>query len=169
MDSTTNTEILVYAGFWRRFAAMLIDYLILGALHMIVIVPVLGMLGIGAVASGIDAEGMSEDDQAMLFMAILIGAAILYVVLAIIGWLYYALMESSSRQATVGKIALGLRVTDLNGERITFLRATGRYFGKIISGMILYIGFIMAAFTEKRQALHDLMAECLVVSNPSQS
>ena len=61
MDSTTNTEILVYAGFWRRFAAMLIDYLILGALHMIVIVPVLGMLGIGAVASGIDAEGMSED------------------------------------------------------------------------------------------------------------
>ncbi|HRU62302.1 MAG TPA: RDD family protein, partial [Bacteroidia bacterium] len=65
--------------------------------------------------------------------------------------------------------ALGLRVTDLNGERITFLRATGRYFGKIISGMILYIGFIMAAFTEKRQALHDLMAECLVVSNPSQS
>jgi uncharacterized RDD family membrane protein YckC len=78
-------------------------------------------------------------------------------------------MESSSRQATVGKIALGLRVTDLNGERITFLRATGRYFGKIISGMILYIGFIMAAFTEKRQALHDLMAECLVVSNPSQS
>mgnify|MGYP001020493857 FL=1 len=148
---------------------MLIDYLILGALHMIVIVPVLGMLGIGAVASGIDAEGMSEDDQAMLFMAILSGAAILYVVLAIIGWLYYALMESSSRQATVGKIALGLRVTDLNGERITFLRATGRYFGKIISGMILYIGFIMAAFTEKRQALHDLMAECLVVSNPSQS
>ena len=102
-------------------------------------------------------------------MAILSGAAILYVVLAIIGWLYYALMESSSRQATVGKIALGLRVTDLNGERITFLRATGRYFGKIISGMILYIGFIMAAFTEKRQALHDLMAECLVVSNPSQS
>jgi uncharacterized RDD family membrane protein YckC len=168
MENTANASPVVYAGFWRRFAAMLIDSVILGALHMIVIVPVLGMIGIGAVTSGLDSEGLSDQDQAMLLMAMISGAAVLYGVLAVIGWLYYALMESGSRQATIGKIALGLKVTDLQGERISFLRATGRYFGKIISGMILYIGFIMAAFTERRQALHDLMAECLVVSNNPQ-
>jgi len=78
-------------------------------------------------------------------------------------WLYYALMESSKHQATIGKLALGLKVTDMNGQRISFARATGRYFGKIISGMILLIGYIMAGFTEKKQALHDIMANCLVV------
>jgi uncharacterized RDD family membrane protein YckC len=82
----------------------------------------------------------------------------------IVGWLYYALMESSVNQATLGKMALGIKVTDLDGNRISFGRATGRYFGKIVSGMILYIGFIMAGFTEKKQALHDIMASCLVVN-----
>ena len=59
-------------------------------------------------------------------------------------------------------MALGLKVTDMEGNRISFGRATGRYFGKIISGMILYIGYIIAGFTEKKQALHDIMANCLV-------
>ena len=84
--------------------------------------------------------------------------------LMIVGWLYFALMESSVNQATLGKMALGIKVTDLDGNRISFGRATGRYFGKIVSGMILYIGFIMAGFTEKKQALHDIMASCLVVN-----
>jgi uncharacterized RDD family membrane protein YckC len=72
-------------------------------------------------------------------------------------------MESSSKQATLGKLALGIVVTDLNGNRISFGRATGRYFGKIVSGMIFAIGYIMAGFTEKKQALHDMIASCLVV------
>ena len=79
-------------------------------------------------------------------------------------WLYFALMESSSKQATLGKMALGIIVTDLNGNRLSFGRATGRYFGKIISGAILMIGYIMAGFTEKKQALHDIIAGCLVVN-----
>jgi uncharacterized RDD family membrane protein YckC len=83
----------------------------------------------------------------------------------VIGWLYYAGMESSARQATVGKMALGLTVTDLSGERISFLRATGRYFAKILSAIILGIGFIMVAFTEKKQGLHDMIAGTLVVKN----
>ena len=87
----------------------------------------------------------------------------LIVVVAILGWLYFALMESSKTQATLGKMALGLKVTDLEGNRISFGRATGRYFGKIISGMIIYIGYILAGLTEKKQALHDIMASCLVV------
>jgi uncharacterized RDD family membrane protein YckC len=87
--------------------------------------------------------------------------AILLIIVAL--WLYYALMESSSKQATLGKLALGIVVTDLNGNRISFGRATGRYFGKIVSGMIFAIGYIMAGFTEKKQALHDMIASCLVV------
>jgi uncharacterized RDD family membrane protein YckC len=78
-------------------------------------------------------------------------------------WLYFAIMESSSRQATLGKMALGIVVTDISGRRISFARATGRQLGKIISGMILYIGYLMIAFTQRKQGLHDIMAECLVV------
>ena len=77
---------------------------------------------------------------------------------------YYALMESSANQATVGKMALGIRVTDLAGNRLTFGRATARHFGKIISGLTLGIGYLMVAFTPSKQALHDIMAGCLVVN-----
>jgi uncharacterized RDD family membrane protein YckC len=59
---------------------------------------------------------------------------------------------------------LGIKVTDLNGSRIDFGRATGRYFGKFISSIILFIGFIMVAFTQKKQGLHDILADCLVVN-----
>ena len=78
-------------------------------------------------------------------------------------WLYFALLESSAKQGTLGKMALGIRVTDLDGNRISFGRATGRYFAKFISAIILYIGFIMAAFTAKKQALHDIIASTLVI------
>ena len=78
-------------------------------------------------------------------------------------WIYEAAMESSSRQATVGKMALGLKVTDLKGRRVSFARATGRHFAKFISGMILLIGYIMAGFTERKQALHDMIAGTLVI------
>ena len=81
----------------------------------------------------------------------------------IVGLAYYAGMESSARQATFGKSLLGMKVTDLDGNRISFLRATGRYFAKIISAFILLIGFIMVAFTEKKQGLHDMIASTLVV------
>lgn len=82
----------------------------------------------------------------------------------LLGWLYYAGMESSERQATLGKSVMGIYVTDLNGQRISFLRATGRYFAKILSALILMIGYIMAAFTERKQALHDMLASTLVLS-----
>ena len=72
-------------------------------------------------------------------------------------------MESSEYQATLGKMLLGLKVTDLKGRRISFLRATGRHFGKILSGLILGIGFFMIAFTKKKQGLHDIITECLVL------
>ena len=78
-------------------------------------------------------------------------------------YLYYAFMESSANQATVGKIALGLKVTDTDGGRISFGRALGRTFAKILSVLTLFIGFIMAGFTDRKQALHDKIAHTLVV------
>ncbi len=80
------------------------------------------------------------------------------------GWLYFALMESSVSQATVGKMAIGARVTDLYGNRISFARATGRYFAKILSAGILFIGCVMVAFTSRKQGLHDMVAGSLVLN-----
>lgn len=148
-----------YAGFWRRFVAHVIDQIIVCIAAFVVFIPGLALLGVG-IGAGI----MEESESAIGLILAAIAAYLVAVMLIVIGqWLYYALMESSSKQATLGKLALGIVVTDLSGNRITFGRATGRYFGKIVSGMIMCIGYIMAGFTEKKQALHDIMASCLVV------
>ncbi len=105
---------------------------------------------------------MSDTETIGIIGAIFGAAMILNIVHIAIFWLYFALMESSKFQGTIGKIVLGIIVTDIDGNRISFARATGRYFGKILSGLILFIGYIMAGFTEKKQALHDMMAGTLV-------
>jgi uncharacterized RDD family membrane protein YckC len=81
----------------------------------------------------------------------------------VIAWLYFALLESSERGATVGKMAMGLRVVSNDGKRISFMNATGRYFAKILSAMIFCIGFIMIAFTDRKRGLHDMIASTLVI------
>jgi uncharacterized RDD family membrane protein YckC len=78
-------------------------------------------------------------------------------------WLYYSLFESSALQATPGKVLCGIIVTDLSGDRVSFFRASNRFFGRILSGLILGIGFLMIAFTERHQGLHDKLAGCLVI------
>lgn len=133
-----------YASFGRRLLALLIDSLVLfgiGGVVGLVLGPIL-------VESG--AEGVPEDRLAADILGLLIG------------WLYYGLMESSARQATVGKMAMGIKVTDLKGDRISFARATGRHFGKILSGLILLIGYLMMLWSPQKQTLHDLIAGCLV-------
>jgi uncharacterized RDD family membrane protein YckC len=131
----------------------------MGIVAFMLFIPGLALFGIG-IGSGM----MDESPSAIGFILAAIAAYLTAIlVILILQWLYYALMESSNKQATLGKLALGIVVTDLSGGRISFGRATGRYFGKIISGLILYIGFIMAGLTEKKQALHDIMASCLVV------
>ncbi|HAL56569.1 MAG TPA: RDD family protein [Bacteroidetes bacterium] len=149
-----------YAGFWRRFVAFLIDSTILCVVAFFFLIPALGFLGLG-----IGAGALAEDPDAAAGLIVAAIAAYFFaiVIIAIAGWLYYAIMESSAKQGTLGKMALGIVVTDMDGKRISFGRATGRYFGKILSGMILYIGYIMAGFTQKKQALHDILASCLVV------
>lgn len=155
-----------YAGFWRRFAAYIIDGFIIAFIQQIMVIPFLAIFGLSFISSsGLDFEELESSDPAALgYLVAIIGAyfsiAILMIVLQ---WLYFSLMESSKYQGTLGKIALNIKVTNYQGERITFLRATGRYFGKILSGIIFMIGFIMAGITEKKQALHDMIAETLVV------
>lgn len=100
-----------------------------------------------------------------LIIGFLFGAVETFLTLLniVVVWLYFALMESSENQATIGKAAVSIKVTDMYGDRIGFGKATGRYFGKILSTLILFIGFIMIGFNDKRQALHDQMAGTLVV------
>jgi uncharacterized RDD family membrane protein YckC len=130
----------MYAGFWRRVAAVLLDGLIIG--------------GVTAPFT----VGMSSGNRYSTTASS---------ISTVVWWLYSALMESSAKQATLGKMALGIRVTDLDGNRIGFGKATGRHFAKILSALILGIGFLMAAFTEKKQALHDILAGTLVVLGPA--
>jgi uncharacterized RDD family membrane protein YckC len=132
-----------YAGFWLRLSAALIDFLIM----TLVFIPVLALAGVGW-------EFVYNDSVA---------ASLGFVVNVVAAWLYYALFESGRWQATPGKKILELRVTDLFGNRISFGQASGRYFSKILSGLIFYIGFLMAGFTAKKQALHDKVASTLVL------
>lgn len=133
-----------YAGFWWRFVAALIDG---------VIGTVIGMV-VGAVIGFQMGSGDATIDAIK---------AVSSVVGMVVNWLYFAISESSPMSGTLGKYLLGIRVVDENGDRIGFGRATGRYFGKILSALILCVGFLMAGWTRRKQALHDMIAGCLVV------
>lgn len=137
-----------YAGFWKRFFAYVIDFALLSLVFIVV--------GIFAAAFGwIDASSSEAIEQSSAKVDILS---------ILISWGYFALMESSSKQATLGKMALSIQVTNSDGGKISFLRATVRFFAKYLSAVILLIGFIMVAFTAKKQGLHDFIAGTLVVN-----
>lgn len=143
---------VAYAGLWLRAAAYLLDSIILGF-----------AVGIFILGPLMQRAGISPDNPWVLFTGTSRQIIAINLLATMASWLYWALLESSPWQATLGKKMLGLEVTDLEGRRITFARATGRYFGKVISGLLLFIGFAMAGFTEKKQALHDMIASCLVL------
>ncbi len=151
----------LYAGFWLRFVAYIIDAIIIGIPFGAIILILLAATGILA---GVQNIHPGESPGAILA---LFGVGVIFGVIVIAfvgGWLYYAWCESSEWQATLGKKALGLYVTDMEGRRITFGRASGRFFAKLITGLIpLGIGYMLAGFTAKKQALHDMIASCLVM------
>jgi uncharacterized RDD family membrane protein YckC len=139
-----------YGGFWIRVVAAIIDAIIL----RVVVSPVgmiFGGLGMAGMMTGLPHRGVA-----------LLGGGVTFILLLFGSWLYEAFMESSSYQATVGKMIFGMRVTDLNGNRISFERATGRHFAKWLSTVTLFIGYIMVAFSDRKQGLHDLLAGTLV-------
>ena len=137
IEANESSSVVIYAGFWRRVLAYIID--------MFVLMPVAFV--------------------AFFFLALFVGPiddAVARVLGIFIAWLYYAICETSKWQGTVGKLALGLKVTNEQLQPVTFGQATGRLFGKILSS-ILFIGFLITAFTSKKQSLHDILARCLVV------
>ncbi len=136
-----TTRHLAYAGFWERWLAYAIDTIFLG---MLIVVPAM-----------IDPSFRSW----MLDNSLVFGSVCNLFVL-----LYFAGMESSASQATIGKMVMGLKVTDLDGGQISFVRALGRTGGKMLSSLFMNLGFIIAAFTGRKQALHDIVAGTLVVS-----
>src|SRR5690606_17022154 len=105
-------------------------------------------------------EAIDSDDPPAWVIAAYVGVTLLYYVAA---GLYYSLMESSRNQATLGKMALGIKVVDRGGDRLSFPHALGRWFAASLSYLTLYIGFLLAAFTQNKQALHDMVAGTQVV------
>jgi uncharacterized RDD family membrane protein YckC len=155
VQSTTYSD-SAYAGFWLRLAAHIIDHFILGFVigGLVSFTMLIMGLGLGIL------DDMDDPASQMIFVSY---SVVIGLVSLVITWLYYAMMESSSYQGTLGKMALSLKVTDLEGNRISFTRATGRFFGKLLSSAIFSIGYLMIAFTEKKQGLHDILAGCLVL------
>jgi len=146
-----------YGGFWLRFVAFIVDSIVV----RVVAFPFIAALGaLGILHGGIRLDHMENPtpEQVAAFAAAGLGFAVVFVVL---NWLYEALLTSSAWQATLGKKMLNLRVTDEAGNRISFARASGRYFAKFLSTFLM-IGFIMAAFTDRKRALHDILAGTLV-------
>ena len=153
-----------YAGFWLRVVAYLIDSIVLGVGFMALFIPFAIMTGLTAVLGNIHPGDDPREVGAVLGGTFFLGLFTVACLGFLGGWLYHAKMESSSWQATLGKKALNLRVTDLYGARVSFNRATGRHFAKLITGLIpLGVGFMLAGLTERRQALHDMIAGCLVL------
>ena len=141
---------LNYAGFWKRFAAIWLDGLVLAVVN---------------IASSRSAPQFTgrENLEDILEMSFSQQSLPAFFASVLIGWLYSAIMVSSPQQGTLGKMALGIRVTDINGQRVSFATASGRHFAQVLSSIPCCGGYFMAAFTEKKQTLHDLMAGTLVL------
>ncbi len=143
-----------YAGFWLRLVAFIIDQIVIIGMAVLI------GLFLGTIAPNITSLIL---ESIYMIGDTYITNPIWDIFAIIIVWIYYASMESSRTQGTLGKMALGIKVVNLDGDRISFIKATGRHFSKIISIGIFCIGIFMIAFTEKKQGLHDKIADCLVI------
>ncbi|WIM38602.1 RDD family protein [Paenibacillus sp. PK4536] len=148
-----------YAGFWKRTAATLIDGFIVGFVLLI-------LLGIPTIIGFVNGTWMkNENEYTTGDITFLIVFYILYVIAElVVPWLYFSLFEKSKYHATPGKMALGIIVVDRYFQPIRFGRATGRFWAKNLSYMILCIGYMMAGWTQYKQALHDMVASTYVVN-----
>lgn len=147
----------IYAGFWLRAVAYVLDSLLLGfVVGFVILMPLM------------ERGAIPKDNPWLLFTGVTQQIIAVQLLVTMASWLYFASFESSAWQATPGKRLLGLVVTDLEERRVSFARASGRYFGKLLSGTLFLIGFLIAGFTPRKQALHDLLASCLVLRRPRQ-
>jgi len=167
MRQEPSLRVIRYAGLRRRAAAAAIDFILLIAVSWLIVMASAHAWAGDLTKMAADALEIHPRDFGQLFpiqMAIMGGMAC-GAALAI-SWIYGAVMESSARQATIGKKALGIAVTDIDGRRISFLRGMARNLGKIASALPFFVGLIMAGTTARKQGLHDILTGCLVVVNP---
>lgn len=152
---TQSTSTSRYGSFWERLAAFLVDWFVIFVVIMMASFAIGFVIGLAGVLLGMNESKIDGlfNDYGYLFN--LLGA--------VVAWLYYAGMECSIHQATIGKKLLSMKVTGMDGGKVTFARATGRHFAKAISSLTLFIGYIMIAFTQKKQGLHDILASTVVV------
>ena len=164
LPQTTAASLEDYAGFWKRVAAFILDIIVL----WIPTTLIEATFGIGAAKEILKQASLNAagDPHAMLAAQVQFYTTMWPALLAgfVLTWWYYALCESSAWQATVGKLALGIRVTDMQGRRLTLARALIRYPAMLLSQLILFIGYIMVAFTQRKQGLHDMIAGTLVLN-----
>ncbi|WP_185819849.1 RDD family protein [Salibacterium salarium] len=145
-----------FAGFWLRVAAVLID-------SIVVAVPlnILSFIAIIILVFSLSGGSPNVDNGTQAQIALM--CFIVYLLCGLITPFYYTIFHCSKWQATIGKKAVGIKVIDYNGGKISFWKSFGRYFGYVLSGMILGIGYIMAGFTKNKEALHDMMSSTLVI------
>jgi uncharacterized RDD family membrane protein YckC len=163
---------IIYSAFWRRALAFLIDCTVLSAVTLFWTIPFIHILLFGAFRSSPKSEtphfAQITNYPFFEYFNIRTNIVVWFIAIGILitvitAWIYFALMESSPKQGSLGKLTLGIKVTNLEGERISFGKATMRFFAKFISLFPLLAGFLMAAFTIKKQALHDMIAKTIVV------
>jgi uncharacterized RDD family membrane protein YckC len=149
-----------FVGFWRRFAAYLLDQFVIFAIYFGL--ALFSMVAVLVVASATKNDRLRQAIESGNWVSTEV-KILLQVCFFLISWVYYARMESSPGQATLGKRWLRIRVVDTEGGRLSFGRASKRFFGKILSGLTLGAGYIMIAFSDRKQGLHDRIADTLVV------
>jgi len=147
----------MYSGFGKRFLGFWIDKIILSGIIYLICLIIKLPTNEALIYSGINPYKLYGNLSNT-------NGVYVWIFIILLPWIYYAIFESSNLKATPGKIALGMIVTDVYQKKISFGVATTRYFGKFISSAIIGIGFIMAAFTQKRQALHDIFANTVVIN-----
>lgn len=157
LSKDTANTVPPFAGFWFRTLAAIVDSLLSQIAAVLLVVP----LGFALGASMAGESSSAEIEAAAQAMGFVVGF--------LINWLWFTLAESSHWQASIGKKLVGLKVTDANGERISFGQANARYWSKILSTLLFFVGFLMVAFTAKKQGLHDKIAKTLVVKSRSAS
>ena len=147
---------VVYVGFWKRAAALFIDSMVVTFVYYIVMFVAMLVLGIGAFTM----IGNDPDAGGAALMGVV---GLVYLLYPVVSAAYYAGFESSSKQATLGKMAVGIKVVDGDGRRLTLKHALGRWLSVTLNYLTLYIGYLMVAFTDRKRGLHDMVAGTLVV------
>lgn len=153
-----NRSDIVYAGFWRRVAAYQLDSFIVGIVSYIVIIPFAMMIGLGSQQAMLESE-----DPSAVFSALWPMLVLMYLLVFAVQAAYFAWMHSRPAQATLGKMAVGIKAANADGGRISFGKGILRWLALFLSALPLGIGFLMAAFTERKRALHDMVCDTVVV------